>query len=110
MFTLPTTVFELQSREELEGRIQKAEKLIVSFSTDWCPPCKVMEGTISNLSFELEGKAEIIKIDPEKFPELASKYNLKTIPYYIGFVNSEINGKAHGIVPIKMLKGLINEY
>ncbi|KXX70223.1 co-chaperone YbbN [Flammeovirga sp. SJP92] len=109
MFTLPSEVQEVQSRNELEHFMNTTDKLILSFSTEWCPPCRVMEGTISNLSFELSGKAKVIKINPEKLPDLAEEFNMKTIPYYMGYVNGQFNKKAQGVVPIKMLKELVNE-
>lgn len=109
MFTLPTKVLEIESEQDLEKLIKDSHKLIINFSADWCPPCRVMEGTISNLSFELEGKAPIVKVDPEKFPEISRKYNMKTIPFYIGYINGEFHKKANGVVPIKMLKELVDE-
>ncbi|MBD0403530.1 co-chaperone YbbN [Flammeovirga sp. EKP202] len=109
MFTLPNDILEIQSKSELDHFMNTTDKLILNFSTEWCPPCRVMEGTISNLSFELNGKAKVIKINPEKLPEVAKEFNMKTIPYYIGYVDGKFNKKAQGVVPIKMLKELVNE-
>ncbi|MBB6460025.1 thioredoxin family protein [Flammeovirga kamogawensis] len=109
MFTLPTNFIEIESENDLEKLIKESHKLIVNFSADWCPPCRVMEGTMANLSFELEGKVLIVKIDPEKFPEISKKYLMKTIPFYLGYIDGKLYKKANGVVPIKMLKELVDE-
>ncbi|AZQ63077.1 thioredoxin [Flammeovirga pectinis] len=108
MLNIPSSVINLEKLDDLDKLMELNEYLILDFSTDWCPPCRVMEGTIVNLAFELEGKAKIIKIDPEVFPEVLKKYSIKGIPYFLGIQNAKIIGKAHGIVPIDQLKKLIN--
>ncbi|NLR91166.1 thioredoxin family protein [Flammeovirga agarivorans] len=109
MFEIPNTVMTVQNIDELNLAIQENKKVILDFSTEWCPPCRVMKGTISNLSFELEGVAKVIKVDPEKLEAVAKNYNIKGIPYFIGLVDSKETGRAHGIVPIQQLKRLIHE-
>ncbi|OHX66396.1 thioredoxin family protein [Flammeovirga pacifica] len=109
MLTLPSKLIHLKSEKDLDKLMDKHTKVILDFSTDWCPPCRVMEGTVANLSFELEGKAVVIKIDPEKFKHLGDQYKIKGIPYFIGITNKKVTGRAHGIVPIHQLKNMINE-
>ncbi|MBB3697565.1 thioredoxin fold domain-containing protein [Flammeovirga yaeyamensis] len=109
MFTLPTKLIQLRNNNHLREILDNNQKVILDFSTDWCPPCRVMEGTIANLTFELEGKAIVVKVDPEKFKDIADQYKIKGIPYFVGVVDNIESGRAHGIVPIQQLKNMINE-
>ena len=50
------------------------------FYADWCNPCKVVAPILENLAEEYEGKVDIYKIDTEKEQELASMFNIRSIP------------------------------
>ena len=54
--------------------------VLVDFYADWCGPCQLMARELEMVNAELQGKLQIIKIDTEKYPELASQYQVYALP------------------------------
>ena len=62
----------IKTVEEFEEKVVKADKpVLVDFYASWCGPCKMVAPELEALAPELEGKAEIVKIDVEEVPEVA---------------------------------------
>ena len=56
-----------------------ADKLVlVDFYADWCGPCKMLAEVFSKVEKDLE--VDILKVDVDKFPEIAERYNVFSIP------------------------------
>ena len=53
---------------------------IIDFYADWCNPCKIVAPILKNLVEEYEGKVDIYKVNTEKEQELASVFNIRSIP------------------------------
>ena len=64
---------------EFESTTKKGITL-VDFSAEWCGPCKMIAPVLEQLSTELEGKVNIIKVDVDVEQQLAQKYNVMSIP------------------------------
>ncbi len=56
-----------------------ADKLIlVDFYADWCGPCRMLAEVFEEKEKELE--MDILKVNVDKFPEIAERYNVFSIP------------------------------
>lgn len=63
----------LESNEKLEDLITN-EITLVDFYADWCGPCKMLGSVLESMDYN------IIKINTDKFPELATKFGVMSIP------------------------------
>ena len=61
--------------------------VLVDFWAEWCGPCKVIAPTLEKLSQEYFGKIKIAKINIDDYPDVATQYNVRSIPNLIFFVN-----------------------
>ncbi len=61
--------------------------VLVDFWAEWCGPCKVIAPTLEKLSQEYSGKIKIAKINIDDYPDVATQYNVRSIPNLIFFVN-----------------------
>jgi thioredoxin len=54
--------------------------LIIDFYADWCRPCKIIAPIMDELAEEYKGKIRVYKINTDKEKELASVFNIRSIP------------------------------
>lgn len=59
----------------------KSGNYLVDFYAEWCGPCKMMGPVLESI----DDKINIIKVDVDKFPKLAEKYRVMSIPNIIFF-------------------------
>ena len=41
-----------------------------------CGPCQMLAPILASISTRMEGKIQVVKIDTEKYPQVASKFNV----------------------------------
>lgn len=56
---------------------------LIDFWAEWCAPCKIMTPILEDVEKEFLTKLEIVKINVDENPELASKYGVLSIPTYV---------------------------
>ena len=93
-----------------DEKIRSGKPVLVDFYATWCGPCKMMEPMIKELAQSVGENADILKVDVDKNPVAAQKYNIRGVPTLILFKNGEIKWRQSGVVPIQMLKKVIEEF
>jgi len=79
---------------------------IIDFYADWCGPCKMVAPILEELSNEYEGKLKIYKVDTEVEQELASVFQIRSIPSIL-FIPT--GGKQPMMQAGALPKGALNE-
>ena len=68
------------TNEEFEKNVKSSDKLVfVDFYADWCGPCRMMAPIVEEISEEVDG-VDFYKVNCDDEQELASKYEVMTIP------------------------------
>ena len=84
--------------------------VLVDFYADWCGPCQLMARELEMVNAELQGKLQIIKIDTEKYPELASQYQVYALPTLVLFKNGQPVERIEGALKAKEVVEKIQNY
>lgn len=79
--------------------------VLVDFWADWCGPCKMIGPSLEEISEELAEKVTIAKVDIMENTDIASKYNVQSIPLMVLFKNGEPVAHKLGAAPKSQLKG-----
>lgn len=79
--------------------------VLVDFYADWCPPCRAMTPILERLAADLGERARIVKVDVDQAPELARRYNVRSIPTMIVFSGGQPVDVQVGAVPGSVLAG-----
>jgi len=87
--------------------INSDRPVLVDFYAEWCGPCKMMTPILDQLKKMLGDTTAIIKVDVDKNPEAASKYQVRSVPTLMIFKNGDIKWKQSGVVPAEHLKQII---
>lgn len=56
------------------------QPVIIDFYADWCRPCKMIAPILAEISQEYKGKIRIYKVNTDEQRELASLFNISSIP------------------------------
>ncbi len=88
----------LEKEEDFKELIGQ-ESLLVDFYADWCGPCQAMGTILEKVDF-----IDVLKVNTDKFPNIASSYGVMSIPTLIFFQNGEEKKKLIGLTSIDDLK------
>jgi thioredoxin 1 len=78
--------------------------VVVDFYANWCGPCHAIAPTIEALSTEFEGKIKFVKVDVDANQEVASRYEIMSIPTIMLFENGKVEDSIVGAYPASVYK------
>ncbi|MTJ52325.1 thioredoxin [Anabaena sp. UHCC 0253] len=77
--------------------------VLVDFYADWCGPCQMMVPILEQVNIQLKDQLRIVKIDTEKYTELASQYNIAALPTLVLFKQGKPVDKIEGVMQAPQL-------
>lgn len=89
--------------------INEDTPVLVDFYADWCAPCKMMTPILQQLKSAMGDKLNIIKIDTEKNPDVAIRYQVRGIPNLILFKKGQLLWQQAGVVQMPQLQQIIEQ-
>lgn len=94
--------------ENIERELKNISKpVIVDFFASWCGPCKMLSPVLEKVSEKLGDSLEVIKIDIDKHPDLANKYEIMSVPTLLFFFGGELIRRETGFMPEEKILDLI---
>ncbi|MDR2384479.1 MAG: thiol reductase thioredoxin [Tannerella sp.] len=83
---------------------------IIDFYADWCAPCRRVSPVLKELAREYRGKIIVYKIDVDTERELASVFQIKSIPAYLFIFLSGKVQTGVGVLSRDYFVKIINDY
>lgn len=90
--------------------IGQDKPVLVDFKADWCGPCKTMVPILKEVKQQLKDKVSIIKIDVDKNPSVAAKFQVRGVPTLILFKQGKPVWQQSGVVQANQLIELIRSF
>lgn len=81
--------------------------VFVDFWAEWCGPCRMVSPVVEELSSDYPGKVKFVKVNVDESGELASKYNVFSIPTLAVFNKGEIIAQQVGAASKASYKNMI---
>ena len=71
--------------------------VLVDFYATWCGPCQMMTPILEQVGANLRDRLQVVKIDTDKYPNLASKYQVEALPTLVLFKDGQPAEKIEGV-------------
>ncbi|MBD2676499.1 MULTISPECIES: thioredoxin [Nostoc] len=71
--------------------------VLVDFYAEWCGPCQMMVPILEQVNAELKDRLRIVKIDTEKYTQLATQYQIYALPTLVLFKKGEPVERIEGV-------------
>lgn len=83
--------------------LDSQEKILVDFWATWCGPCMMLSPIVE----ELAETCRVGKVNVDEEPELASAFNISSIPTLVVMRGGEIVNRATGARPKSSILSLL---
>jgi thioredoxin 1 len=84
-------------KANFDSIINDTRPVVIDFHALWCGPCKAQSPILNEVATELGERVRVIKIDIDQNNELASRYQIQSVPTLMVFKNGEIKYKKAGV-------------
>lgn len=87
------------NNNNFENEVLKSSKpVLVDFYADWCGPCRMVSPVVDQIANE-HPEYKVVKVNVDEQPELASKFNVMSIPALFVVSNGQVVNKSVGAKP-----------
>ena len=87
----------LGNEKDFDSIIKDNKKVLVDFFANWCGPCKMLSPILEEVSNEED--IVVVKVDVDEFGDIASRFDVFSIPTLVLFKEGKQADKKVGYLP-----------
>lgn len=97
-------------QDKFQELISSQEPVLIDFYATWCGPCQAMAPVLENVKDEIGDNARVVKIDVDRFPQIAGMYDVRSIPTLMIFKQGELLWRHTGTASKAQLVQLLQSF
>ncbi|MFV9549990.1 thioredoxin [Algibacter sp. PT7-4] len=97
-------------KSSFKSIVTSEDVVLVDFFGTWCGPCQALMPILKEVKDELGNAVRIVKIDIDKNQELATKYQVRSVPTMILFKNGKPKWRQSGVLQKKDIVNVIKTH
>ena len=107
-----TATTEATAKNFASAVIEKSREtlVLVDFWADWCAPCRMLMPVLAALATEYSGKIQLVKVNTDKEPQLATEYGVRSLPTVKLFKAGQVVDEFMGVLPERAVREFIERY
>ena len=104
-----TVTTEATAKNFASAVIEKSREtlVLVDFWADWCAPCRMLMPVLAALATEYSGKIQLVKVNTDKEPQLATEYGVRSLPTVKFFKAGQVVDEFMGVLPEQAVREYI---
>lgn len=72
--------------------------VLVDFYATWCGPCQMMAKILTQVNAALKEQIQIVKIDTDRYPEIATQNQIYALPTLVLFKQGQPIDRIEGVL------------
>ncbi len=84
--------------------------VLVDFWAEWCAPCRVLAPVLTKLADEFRGKFLVAKVNTDEQRDLATRYQIRSLPTVKLIRNGEVMDEFMGALPDSAVREFLDRY
>ena len=98
------------NKENFENEVVNSDKpVLLDFWAEWCGPCRMLSPVVSEIAEKYDGKIKVGKVNVDNEIELASAFQISSIPALSVVKDGRVVNSAVGFRNIEQIEAMINE-
>ena len=91
-----------------EKVLNNDKPVLVDFWAPWCGPCKQIKPHVDKIGNDYAGRADVVLVNTDENPDLATKYGVSGLPSLLVFKNGEVINRTAGSVTPPQIRSLMD--
>lgn len=96
--------------DNFQMEVLNSESLtIVDFGAEWCAPCKKLHPIMEEIAGEMSGEVKVGYLDVGKYPQIAQRYAVMSVPRLIFFKAGKPVETVVGFIPKEKILKIVKK-
>jgi thioredoxin 2 len=83
--------------------------VLIDFWAAWCGPCRMAAPEVKATATRMAGRAVVLKVDTERWPDLAHRFQVMSIPLFVVMKSGKVLRQQPGLVDQRQMIAWIED-